>query len=337
MRRVFLNLAVLVAAALIPMSAMGGNQEMAESIANVLENENLTDGCDIGLKYQKETVWLSGVVDDASKIEAIVNAVKSVDGVTEVVNRLEVEQKVVQDNEIQKVSFHEGQPEVLEDVAGAQIISDEVISVSGTEQAGVDAPIATALPPTPAAPAPMRATSQTVLQGKSTPVPLRKVSYGTTVKEETAPVTTAVPPAAAAPMAPMAPMTTSAPPQSYPSRSVYTENGGVQYGVPGQPLAMNPQAYNMQTRTSASMCYDQPHLPNKAWPSYAAYPYVAGIQYPKRHTHAAWPHIGPYYPYPQVPDGWRKVTLQWHDGYWHLDFDDGTTKGPFNGLFRQKP
>ena len=47
--------------------------------------------------------------------------------------------------------------------------------------------------------------------------------------------------------------------------------------------------------------------------------------------------LGPYYPYPQVPDGWRKVTLEWSDGYWQLDFNDGTKKGPFNGLFRQKP
>ena len=27
-----------------------------------------------------------------------------------------------------------------------------------------------------------------------------------------------------------------------------------------------------------------------------------------------------FYPYPQVPLGWRKVTLEWDDGWWHLDF-----------------
>ena len=26
------------------------------------------------------------------------------------------------------------------------------------------------------------------------------------------------------------------------------------------------------------------------------------------------------YPYPQVPLGWRKVTLEWDDGWWPLDF-----------------
>ena len=33
-------------------------------------------------------------------------------------------------------------------------------------------------------------------------------------------------------------------------------------------------------------------------------------------------YIGPFYPYPQVPLGWRKVTLEWDDGWWFLDFKD---------------
>ncbi|MGI9517173.1 MAG: hypothetical protein ACR2NP_09015 [Pirellulaceae bacterium] len=28
----------------------------------------------------------------------------------------------------------------------------------------------------------------------------------------------------------------------------------------------------------------------------------------------------PFYPYPQVPLGWRKATLEWDDGWWYLDF-----------------
>ena len=27
-----------------------------------------------------------------------------------------------------------------------------------------------------------------------------------------------------------------------------------------------------------------------------------------------------FYPYPQVPLGWRRVTLEWDDGCWQLDF-----------------
>ncbi|HTU27039.1 MAG TPA: BON domain-containing protein [Pirellulales bacterium] len=68
--------------------------------------------------------------------------------------------------------------------------------------------------------------------------------------------------------------------------------------------------------------YDQPYMPNYAWPSYAAYPNYAAVTYPKQYAASAWPYIGPFYPYPQVPLGWRKVSLEWDDGWWFLDFDD---------------
>jgi hypothetical protein len=68
--------------------------------------------------------------------------------------------------------------------------------------------------------------------------------------------------------------------------------------------------------------YDQPHMPNYSWPSYAAHPNYAGVTYPRQYSPTAWPYIGPFYPYPQVPLGWRKVTLEWDDGWWFLDFDD---------------
>lgn len=66
--------------------------------------------------------------------------------------------------------------------------------------------------------------------------------------------------------------------------------------------------------------YDNAHLPNYAWPSYAAYPNYAAVSYPTQYSPTAWPYIGPFYPYPQVPLGWRKVTLEWDDGWWMLDF-----------------
>ena len=68
--------------------------------------------------------------------------------------------------------------------------------------------------------------------------------------------------------------------------------------------------------------YDQPHMPNYAWPSYASYPNYAAVSYPKQYSPTAWPFIGPFYPYPQVPLGWRKVALEWDDGWWFLDFYD---------------
>lgn len=68
--------------------------------------------------------------------------------------------------------------------------------------------------------------------------------------------------------------------------------------------------------------YDHPQLPGYAWPTYAAHPNYAAVTYPKQYSPTAWPYIGPFYPYPQVPLGWRKVTLEWDDGWWQLDFKD---------------
>ena len=64
----------------------------------------------------------------------------------------------------------------------------------------------------------------------------------------------------------------------------------------------------------------EPAMPNYAWPSYASSPNYAAVSYPQQYSATAWPYIGPFYPYPQVPLGWRKVSLEWDDGWWFLDF-----------------
>ena len=66
--------------------------------------------------------------------------------------------------------------------------------------------------------------------------------------------------------------------------------------------------------------YDNPQMPGYAWPSYASYPNYAAVTYPQQYSPTAWPYIGPFYPYPQVPLAWRKVSLEWDDGWWFLDF-----------------
>ncbi len=67
---------------------------------------------------------------------------------------------------------------------------------------------------------------------------------------------------------------------------------------------------------------DGPNMPNYAWPSYASYPNYAALQYPTQYSPTAFPYIGPFYPYPQVPLGWRRVSLEWDDGWWYVDFDE---------------
>jgi hypothetical protein len=97
-------------------------------------------------------------------------------------------------------------------------------------------------------------------------------------------------------------------------------------GAPAQPMpgygrplpAYQPGMGGQVARAT----YNQANMPNYAWPSYAASPNYAAISYPKQYSASAWPFIGPFYPYPQVPLGWRRVALEWDDGWWFLDFDD---------------
>lgn len=76
----------------------------------------------------------------------------------------------------------------------------------------------------------------------------------------------------------------------------------VPLGIPGQA------APDMQA----------PNLPPYAWPTYAPYNNLSRVAYPQAHPYNAFPFIGPYYPFPKVPLGWRKVTLEWEDGHWYL-------------------
>ena len=98
-----------------------------------------------------------------------------------------------------------------------------------------------------------------------------------------------------------------------------------QAGMP-QPQA-GPGGRMMQASASAPMAMagaghlSHPHLPSHAWPAYAQYPNSAAVSYPTQYSASAFPYIGPFYPYPQVPLGWRDVRLQWDDGFWHLNFN----------------
>jgi hypothetical protein len=59
-----------------------------------------------------------------------------------------------------------------------------------------------------------------------------------------------------------------------------------------------------------------PPMPPYAWPTYAPYNNVSRVAYPNLYPYQSWPFIGPMYPYPKVPLGWRSVQLKWQDGHW---------------------
>lgn len=59
-----------------------------------------------------------------------------------------------------------------------------------------------------------------------------------------------------------------------------------------------------------------PRMPPYAWPTYAPHNNYSRVAYPQAYKYEAWPFIGPVYPFPKVPLGWRSVKLQWDDGHW---------------------
>ncbi len=94
-----------------------------------------------------------------------------------------------------------------------------------------------------------------------------------------------------------------------------------------QPPAGAPiPSYGAMATPASHAVQDMPNLPTHAWPAYASHPNYAQVTYPKEYSAAAWPYIGPFYPYPQVPLGWRKAQLEWDDGYWKLNFSPRTEK-----------
>lgn len=103
------------------------------------------------------------------------------------------------------------------------------------------------------------------------------------------------------------------------------------YG-PIQPAGFNPgmmgpmPMYGHGGPGASPAVYNSPSMPDHAWPTYAQYPNSAAVTYPQQYSASAFPYIGPFYPYPQVPLGWRDATLRWDDGQWNLQFRQRTDK-----------
>jgi BON domain len=96
--------------------------------------------------------------------------------------------------------------------------------------------------------------------------------------------------------------------------------------APTQNAPQAMPAYGPPAGAASHVAYNQPNFPDNAWPTYAQYPNYSAVTYPSQYAASAWPYIGPFYPYPQVPLGWRKATLEWDDGYWNLNFRSRTDR-----------
>ncbi len=97
---------------------------------------------------------------------------------------------------------------------------------------------------------------------------------------------------------------------------------GSAMGAPG----MGGRPQSGVTPAGHHMMYNQPNVPEYAWPTYAQHDNYAAVTYPSQYDASAFPYIGPFYPYPQVPLNWRQSTLEWKDGSWNLRFSTRTDK-----------
>jgi hypothetical protein len=95
-----------------------------------------------------------------------------------------------------------------------------------------------------------------------------------------------------------------APPPALPSIAL----GGI--GVPVEPAPLFAAA------APSPFDVNPPKLPPYAWPTYAPYNNLSRVAYPTAYPYNAWPFIGPIYPFPKIPPGWRSVKLEWQDGHW---------------------
>jgi hypothetical protein len=287
MRRLLMG-CVAATTALLAGLAWAGNQETADQIAANLKQSGKLSDYRIAVKYLDGTVWLEGRVRDEKQKATALDVVKKTPGVTVT--------KVFDDN----------------------------LAIASGEKTEALKPIASKPTPAPRkspnAANPLRGSLTQPLSASFTTGSAQRAVANEPASLRTAGARGAVPTALmqAEPADKVQPPVPGAAPAP-PPPAAESPAPGTMPMTNGAPLPM----YATGVGTApAPVRYDQPAMPNYAWPSYAAYPNYAALTYPKQYSPTAWPYIGPFYPYPQVPLGWRKVTLQWSDGWWFLDFKD---------------
>lgn len=318
MRRFLTGFVVAAVTAVVPVLALAGNQEVAEQIARNLRNSGQMSDYKVGVKFQDGTVWLRGHVSSPEQMKAALALVYQTPGVTRVVN------------ELSAGSSQSSQPAAPAQVASKEATGSATTPARDNPLRGSAAPAAEKAQPQQLSLAKrMEAVvSRGSEQQASQPLPMAGSTLARADRVPNSFAMSAVEPVSAeesreAPQAIETPQ--RAKPMSKAAARGTTQVAMMQQGPrgPAAPDGGPMPMYSAANRGGVVPArYDQPCLPNYAWPSYAAYPNYAGVTYPKQYSPTAWPYIGPFYPYPQVPLGWRKVTLEWDSGWWFLDFKD---------------
>jgi hypothetical protein len=107
-------------------------------------------------------------------------------------------------------------------------------------------------------------------------------------------------------------------PQPQPGAGGFPPPGpGGPFPGPGPGIGGFPEPMPIQgTPPGFPSATQPPPLPPYAWPTYAPYNNFSRVAYPSLYPYESFPFIGPIYPFPRIPLGWRSVNLTWEDGHW---------------------
>ncbi len=348
MRRFLFGLAIASITVAAPMTALAGDREIADAIISNLKQKQANGslkGFDIDLSVEGGKVTFTGKVANEQQLSTVLSAAKATTGVTDVVNNVQVAGRsmpkpvtvaapvtTASSTEASEDEGYTPAPMEAPAIGGEKAVStrdaaitERIISkLSQDKSSGTlrhfELDISTVEGEVWARGHVANAQQkQHVLQSIQRTSGVRKVVDDITVTEQSSvqpasgerPVGSSMPVVGGTPAGvprAFAPSMLTSGQCATPSYS-----GG---GAAGGPVPM----HNGPSYGAGVPRYDQPNMPNYAWPSYAAYPNYAAVTYPKQYSASAWPYIGPFYPYPQVPLGWRKVALEWDDGMWYLDY-----------------
>lgn len=333
-----------------------GNQQMADRIAVALRDAKL-QGYDIEIEYKGGTAILKGRVVDPKQKEKATQVVSKLDGVDRVDNQLALTTKAAvaspsrgpvtqasvsaaspESKRVQQVNFQPAQSAaaVAAPAGGNQAMAEQIAAaLTAAQLDGYDIEIryqdGTAL---------LGGSVGTMAEREAAERVVSQVPGVMSVQNHLRPAREPLPPQGGMQHPGMGHPAMAGHPGMHPQMGPQGPIHPAAYGMMGSqgpgPQGMGPQgmgpgmpgapAYGPSGPGASPAVFNSPSMPDYAWPSYAQYPNSAAVTYPQQYSASAFPYIGPFYPYPQVPLGWRDATLRWDDGQWNLQFRQRTDK-----------
>lgn len=332
MRRFLFGVVIASVTAAMPVSAFGGDREIAKTVMSQLEQQQSAGrlkGFDIDMKVEGGVIYLTGEVASSAQLQIVESAALEAVGSQNLVNEIRVKQaaprRIVKQSGVKPASSTQrsAKPSRADVAVTDSVIAKLQQSKAAGKLRGFELDVSTVggdvwlrgkvanaeqknhiIETARRIRGVARVIDDITVTGDSA---IRQVSTNGLVPAGIEPGPIPVPVSSM-------PVAHPGAPQPMAPSGLHTVNAG-EYGMTPVPMQGSAVSYG-----TGAPRYDQPNMPGYAWPSYAAYPNYGAVTYPKQYSPSAWPYIGPFYPYPQVPLGWRKVALEWDDGLWYLDF-----------------